>query len=57
MNLSNLSVPNVRPSSAIRTDYKAFSEFCHSTMAPVIVTNNEERFCTFPVRKGSSICA
>lgn len=30
----------VRPSSVIRSDYKAFSKLCHETDDPVIVTNN-----------------
>ena len=33
-------VMNVRPSSVIRSDYKAFSKLCHETDDPVIVTNN-----------------
>lgn len=31
---------NVRPSSVIRSDYKAFSKLCHETDDPVIITNN-----------------
>lgn len=30
----------VRPSSVIRSDYKAFSKLCHEIDDPVIVTNN-----------------
>ncbi len=33
-------VMHVRPSSAIRSDYRAFSMLCHETDDPVIVTNN-----------------
>lgn len=33
-------VMNVRPSSVIRSDYKAFSKLCHETDDPIIVTNN-----------------
>ena len=32
----------VKPSSAIRSDYKAFSKLCHETDDPIIVTNNGE---------------
>lgn len=32
----------VRPSSAIRSDYKAFSKLCHESDDPIIVTNNGE---------------
>ncbi|MDP3486670.1 MAG: type II toxin-antitoxin system Phd/YefM family antitoxin [Bacillota bacterium] len=32
----------VRPSSVIRSDYKAFSKLCHDTDDPIIVTNNGE---------------
>lgn len=34
------SVLTVQPSSAIRADYKKFSKLCHSTMDPILVTNN-----------------
>ena len=30
----------VRPSSVIRSDYRAFSKLCHETDDPIIVTNN-----------------
>ena len=36
------SVLTVKPSTAIRSDYKRFSELCHSTEDPVLVTNNGE---------------
>ena len=36
------SVLTVKPSSAIRTDYKRFSELCHATDDPILVTNNGE---------------
>jgi len=36
------SVLTVRPSSAIRSDYKKFSDLCHATSDPIIVTNNGE---------------
>ena len=36
------SVLTVKPSSAIRTDYKRFSELCHETDDPILVTNNGE---------------
>ena len=32
----------VKPSSVIRSDYKAFSKLCHETDDPIIVTNNGE---------------
>lgn len=32
----------VKPSTAIRTDYKRFSELCHGTEEPILVTNNGE---------------
>lgn len=32
----------VRPSSAIRSDYKAFSQLCWETDGPIIITNNGE---------------
>ena len=32
--------PRIQPSSAIRKDYKQFSDYCHESMEPVIVTNN-----------------
>lgn len=32
----------VRPSSAIRSDYKAFSQLCRETDEPIIITNNGE---------------
>ena len=36
------SVLTVKPSSAIRSDYKKFSELCHETDDPVLITNNGE---------------
>ena len=36
------SVLTVKPSTAIRSDYKRFSELCHNTDDPVLVTNNGE---------------
>jgi len=36
------SVLTVKPSSAIRADYKKFSELCHSIDEPVLITNNGE---------------
>jgi PHD/YefM family antitoxin component YafN of YafNO toxin-antitoxin module len=35
-------IPTVKPSSAIRTDYRAFSELVHESNEPIIVTNNGE---------------
>jgi len=45
MMLSKLRRPGVmivKPSSAIRSDYKTFSKLCHETDDPIIVTNNGE---------------
>lgn len=36
------SVLTVKPSSAIRADYKKFSELCHELDEPVLITNNGE---------------
>lgn len=36
------SVLTVKPSTAIRTDYKKFSELCHQTDDPILITNNGE---------------
>ena len=36
------SVLTVKPSSAIRADYKKFSALCHSMDEPVLITNNGE---------------
>ena len=36
------SVLTVKPSSVIRSDYKRFSELCHATDDPVLITNNGE---------------
>jgi PHD/YefM family antitoxin component YafN of YafNO toxin-antitoxin module len=36
------SVLTVKPSTALRTDYKRFSELCHATDDPILVTNNGE---------------
>ena len=35
-------VLQVKPSSAIRSDYKSFSRLCHESQEPIIVTNNGE---------------
>lgn len=35
-------MPTVKPSSAIRADYKKFSDLCHSMDEPILVTNNGE---------------
>jgi PHD/YefM family antitoxin component YafN of YafNO toxin-antitoxin module len=35
-------MPTIRPSTAIRTDYKAFSKMVHELNEPVVVTNNGE---------------
>jgi PHD/YefM family antitoxin component YafN of YafNO toxin-antitoxin module len=35
-------IPKVKPSSSIRTDYKAFSKMVHESHEPVVVTNNGE---------------
>lgn len=35
-------VLTVKPSTAIRTNYKQFSALCHQTDDPVLVTNNGE---------------
>ena len=36
------SVLSVKPSSVIRSDYKNFSELCHETDDPVLITTNGE---------------
>ncbi|MGD0153906.1 MAG: type II toxin-antitoxin system Phd/YefM family antitoxin [Thermacetogeniaceae bacterium] len=36
------SVMIVKPSSAIRSNYKTFSKLCHETDDPIVVTNNGE---------------
>jgi PHD/YefM family antitoxin component YafN of YafNO toxin-antitoxin module len=36
------SILIVKPSSVIRSDYKGFSNLCHETNDPVLVTNNGE---------------
>ena len=36
------SVLTVKPSSVIRSEYKKFSELCHATDDPVLITNNGE---------------
>ena len=36
------SVLTVKPSTAIRADYKKFSELCHQTDDPILITNNGE---------------
>ncbi len=36
------SVLTVKPSTAIRTNYKKFSELCHQSEDPILVTNNGE---------------
>lgn len=43
--MSDMHIPSVltvKPSSVIRTDYKHFSELCHATEDPILVTNNGE---------------
>ena len=35
-------VLTVKPSTAIRADYKKFSELCHQTEDPILITNNGE---------------
>lgn len=35
-------VLTVKPSTAIRANYKAFSKICHQTDDPIIITNNGE---------------
>ena len=42
MNSAMPGVLTVKPSSAIRSDYKGFSRLCHETYDPIIVTNNGE---------------
>jgi len=42
MGLNPALIPIVRPSSAIRTDYRAFSELVHEKNEPIVVTNNGE---------------
>ena len=36
------SVLTVKPSTAIRANYKKFSELCHQTDDPIVITNNGE---------------
>ncbi len=36
------SVLTVKPSTALRANYKQFSELCHQTEDPILVTNNGE---------------
>ncbi len=36
------SVLTVKPSTALRANYKQFSELCHQTDDPILVTNNGE---------------
>ena len=43
--MSEMRIPSeltVKPSSVIRSDYKKFSELCHATDDPVLITNNGE---------------
>jgi PHD/YefM family antitoxin component YafN of YafNO toxin-antitoxin module len=42
MNSEAVLIPVIRPSSAIRTDYKSFSKMVHESSEPVVVTNNGE---------------
>jgi PHD/YefM family antitoxin component YafN of YafNO toxin-antitoxin module len=42
MNPNPAFIPTIRPSSAIRTDYRAFSQLVHEVAEPVVVTNNGE---------------
>jgi len=36
------NILTIKPSSAIRLDYKGFSKMCHETLDPIIVINNGE---------------
>lgn len=36
------SVLTVKPSTAIRSDYKGFSALCHQSDDPILITNNGE---------------
>jgi len=38
----NPGVMIVKPSSVIRSDYKNFSQLCHDTDDPIVITNNGE---------------
>ena len=42
MNQSDNIITNIKPSTAIRHDYNAFSKLCHETQAPIVVTKNGE---------------
>jgi PHD/YefM family antitoxin component YafN of YafNO toxin-antitoxin module len=42
MNQTDNLITNIKPSTAIRHDYNAFSKLCHETQAPIIVTKNGE---------------
>lgn len=35
-------ITNIKPSTAIRHDYNAFSKLCHETQEPVVITKNGE---------------
>jgi PHD/YefM family antitoxin component YafN of YafNO toxin-antitoxin module len=36
------TIISIKPSTAIRHDYNAFSKMCHETQSPVIITKNGE---------------
>lgn len=42
MSLSKNNVMNIKPSTAIRHNYNAFSKLCHETQEPIVVTKNGE---------------
>ncbi len=44
----------VNPSSAMRSDYKKFSDMCHNTQDPILVTNNGEN--DFVVMSHEAFC-
>lgn len=42
MNQPDHNVISIKPSTAIRHDYNAFSRMCHETQSPVVITKNGE---------------
>lgn len=42
MILFESKIMNIKPSTAIKHDYNAFSQHCHETQEPVVVTKNGE---------------